>query len=103
MTNFVQETRTSKRSLEIKRLLEDNREEILADLASLELPIRELAKKWGVQDRNIRRFAEREGIDLHDRQMRRRTSGFESRGRPMKFKPKREDSVRNPKLLSMRW
>lgn len=103
MPSFIPELHVTARSKEIEQTLKDNREAILADLESLELTIRDLAAKYKVNDRNIRRFAEREKIDLADRQARRRTSGHEARGRPIKTKPKREDNVRNPTLLSARW
>lgn len=103
MPNFIPELHKTARSKEIEQILIDNREAILADLESLDLTIRDLASKYNVQDGNLRRFAEREKIDLADRQARRRTSGYETRGRPIKSKPKREDTVRNPTLLSMRW
>lgn len=61
--SFYQERRVNPRTVEIRQIFEDNREEITHDLESLELSFRDLAIKWAVHDRSVRQWAERVGID----------------------------------------
>lgn len=101
--SFCKEMHQMERSRQIEQIFIDNKDQILADLDSLELTIREIAAKWNVNDRNVRRFAEKEGLDLDDRQARRRVSGYQKRHPNRVPKPSQQDAVRSAKLLSMRW
>lgn len=100
---FHQELHVTARTREIESIFQDNKADIKADFESLELTIKDLSIKWGVQPRNIRRWMDRLGIDAAERLKARRVSGYEQRGPNIKTKPVKEDGVRNPKLLSMRW
>ena len=62
-----QNARTAKRQHECEQIFQKNKEEIRADLVDLTLAMPEIAKKWGIGDRMIRRWAERLGIDTRER------------------------------------
>lgn len=98
---FAQEVHQQPRTREIERIFQDNKDSIRADLESLELSMRDIAAKYKVNDRNIRRWAERLGIDSTARTVSRRAAGLDVIKRTTK--PKRKDEVANPTLLSMKW
>lgn len=100
--SFEQEKRTQARSIQIENIFQNNRDAIKADLESLELSMRNIAIKYKVNDRNVRRWGERLGIDCNQRTVDRRRAGFD-KPKCMTKKARQEDAVRNPTLLSMRW
>lgn len=100
--SFVQEKHTQARTVQIENIFQKNREAIKADLIDLELSMRDIAAKYKVNDRNVRRWGERLGIDCNKRTIERRQAGFD-KPKCMPKKAKQEDAVRNPTLLSMRW
>ena len=59
--------RTAKRQHELEQVFQKNKEAITADLNDYTLKMQEVAKKWKVTDRMIRRWAERLGVDVHER------------------------------------
>lgn len=63
MSGFHQELHVQPRTLEIERIYQENKADIKADIESLELSFRDLAAKYNVNDRNVRRWCERCGID----------------------------------------
>jgi len=63
----TQNARTAKRQHECEQIFQKNKDEIKADLDDLALAMPEIAKRWGVSDRMIRRWAERLGIDTRER------------------------------------
>jgi len=91
------------RTIEIRRIFDDNREAIQRDCESLELSIREIAQKWSVNDRNVRQWMDHLRIDIPERTRARKRAGFGKINRNKDNKPKQEDAVRSPKLLSMKW
>ncbi len=91
------------RTIEIRRIFDDNREAIQKDCESLELSIREIAEKWNVNDRNVRKWMDHLRIDTAERTKARNRAGFAKINRNKENKPKQEDAVRSPKLLSMKW
>lgn len=99
---FTQELHTQPRTIQIEKIFQDNRESIKADLDSLDLSLRDIAAKYKVNDRNVRRWAERLGIDANARTVERRrvnADGPKCRAR----RKRQEDAVASPKLLSMKW
>lgn len=100
---FKQELHVTARTKEIEQTFLDNKDAIMADFVGLELTISDIAKKWNVQPRNVRRWMDRMGVDAAERQKARRVSGYEQRGPNIKKAVLKEDCVRNPALLSMRW
>ena len=63
----TQNARTAKRQQELEEIFQKNKEAIRADLEDLSLGMGELAKKWGISDRLIRRWAERLSICATER------------------------------------
>ena len=102
MPGYGQEFHQQPRSRAIEKVFQDNRDEILADLESLELSLRDIANKFKVNDRNVRRWAERLNIDSTARTVARRNAGYGTK-RCLPRKSKQKDEVSNPALLSMRW
>ena len=101
---YEQPRHVQQRSLEIAQTFEQNKTQILADLQSLELSVRGIAEKWGVNDHNVRRWAFRLGIDLKQRTTERGIKRPASANvRQRKPTPITQDKVRNPALLSMKW
>lgn len=100
--SFQQEKYISARTREIERIFMENKDAIRADLDSLDLSMRDIAEKYKVNDRNVRRWSEKLGIDPLDRSARRRviTKGYFKKKTQ---RPKQKDEVRSAKLLSMRW
>lgn len=99
---FHQERYVQPRTREIERIFQENQADIKADIQSLELSFRDLAKKYKVNDHNIRRWAERLGIDPDARTKNRKAANRDG----YKCKPRRKrqaDEVASPKLLSMKW
>lgn len=102
MPGYAQEFHQQPRSREIEQTFQDNKENIKADLESIELSMRDIAAKYKVNDRNVRRWGERLGIDCNQRTVDRRRAGLD-KPKCMTKKAKQKDEVCNPTLLSMRW
>ena len=62
-----QNARTAKRQFELEQIYQANKDAIKADLDDLALAMPEIAKRWGVSDRMIRRWAERLNICAAER------------------------------------
>ena len=58
----VGNARTAKRQQALEQIYQKNKDAIKADLDDLSLGMGEIAKKWGISDRLIRRWAERLNI-----------------------------------------
>ena len=59
--------RTAKRQQELEEIFQTNKDTIRADIDDLSLGMGEIAKKWGISDRLIRRWAERLNICAAER------------------------------------
>lgn len=78
MPGYVQEFHQQPRSREIERIFQNNKADIKADLESLDLSLRDIGAKYKVNDRNVRRWAEKLGIDCAERSAKRRKAGLAS-------------------------
>lgn len=72
MSGHETSLRVKKRTMEMEKIFQDNREAIIADLNNLELTVHAMAVKWKVSDRIMRRFGERLKFDMNQRQLDRR-------------------------------
>lgn len=99
---YYQEPHQQPRSREIERIFQENKPDIEADLRSIKLSMRDIANKYKVNDRNVRRWGERLGIDCNQRTIDRRAAGLDVK-KCITKKAKQKDEVANPKLLSMPW
>lgn len=101
---YEQSKHVKQRTLEIAHTFEENKDQILADLQSLELSVRGIAEKWGVNDHNVRRWAFKLGIDIQQRTTERGVKRPASANKRVRQpSPITQDTVRNPTLLSMKW
>ena len=63
----TQNARTAKRQQELEEIFQKNKDAIRADIEDLSLGMGEIAKKWRISDRLIRRWAERLNICAAER------------------------------------
>lgn len=78
MAKFIPQLHVSARTREIEKIFQDNKAGIQADVESLELSMQALAAKYKVNDRNVRRWCERLGVDVVQRNVERRKQGKEA-------------------------
>lgn len=74
--SYDQKLYVSPRTREIERIFQTNKPDIQADIKSLEMSVREIARKWQVNDRNVVRWAERVGVDIDERKKQRIAQGY---------------------------
>ena len=75
----TQNSRTAKRQQQLETIFQKNKDAIIDDLNDLSQGMAELAEKWKVSDRLIRRWAERLGICTVER-LKKRNAMRGSRG-----------------------
>lgn len=99
---FEQDKYVNPRTIAIEKIFINNKEEIHAHLKALDLSFRDLAHIYKVNDRNVRRWCERLGIDPAARTAERRRVGLDNR-KCQSRRRLQQDSVANPSLLSRKW
>lgn len=100
--SFYQEMHQQPRTREIEQTFQTRYEEIRADLESLDLSFRDLAAKYNVNDRNVRRWCERLRIDPALRTKERRLLKLDdSKCRTQKSKNLTEDKPQAHKLVGL--
>jgi len=95
----TQNARTAKRQHELEMVFQKNKEVIRVDLDDLYNGMADLAKKYGVTDRMMRRWAERLGWDCTERL--RKRNALVKRSAPTPKKPMGSDEPQAHKLAGL--
>jgi len=95
----TQNARTAKRQHELETVFQKNKDQIRVDLDNLENAMGDLAKKWSVTDRMMRRWAERLGYDCSERMKKR--NALIKRTSPQPKKSSYDDAPQARKLVGL--
>lgn len=99
---FIYEPHQQARTREIERIYQENKADIEADIRGLELSMRDMAEKYKVNDHNIRRWAERMGVDTAERAKERRRLGKDNaKAKTNKAKARPQHKAQAHKLVGL--